>query len=264
MTTALATLSKQPITLTDTQAAVMAEMGREDERRAFQFLPPRLKLPSGGIEMFITADGETLKPGFDAIIAVSQMARGYWPTKSANGLPPLCSSPDGAVGWLNLPPDKEQVKAALSTTIRHAGLLNLEAGHAGPFNCERCALSGWGSAHDGSRGQACKSLRRLLLLVDGWTTPAVMTLPPTSCKVFDLYASSRSRTPGQAYFTVRTRFDLERKSNAGGIQYSVVKLVAAAPLTDEETVAVLSIRAQYAELVRSMEIEASEFADFEA
>ncbi|MCB0190219.1 MAG: hypothetical protein KDE31_38365, partial [Caldilineaceae bacterium] len=110
----------------------------------------------------------------------------------------------------------------------------------------------------------CKTLRRLLLLVDGWTTPAVMTLPPTSCKAWDLYASSRARTPGQAYFTVRTRFDLERKTNAGGTAYSVVKLTVGSSLTDEEAAAVLSIRAQYSELVRSLEIEAAEFADFEA
>lgn len=264
MTTALATLNKQEITLSDTQAAVMAEMGREEERRAFQFMPPRIKLPSGGLDVFVAADGETLKPGFEAIVAVSQMARAYWPTKNASSVPPLCSSPDGATGWLNMSAEKEQVKAAVNTVIRHPGLMNLDAGHAGPFECDRCPLSGWGSALDGGRGQACKTLRRLLLLVDGWTTPAVMTLPPTSCKVWDLYASSRARTPGQAYFTVRTRFELERKTNAGGTAYSVVKVTAAAPLNDEETSAILAIRAQYSELVRSMEIDASEYADFEA
>ncbi|MEZ4617735.1 MAG: hypothetical protein R2867_19795 [Caldilineaceae bacterium] len=212
----------------------------------------------------MAGDGDTIKPGFEAIVAVSQMARAYWPTKNASNVPPLCSSPDGAVGWLMLSAEKEQLKAAASVPIRHPGLLNLDAGHTGPFECDRCPLSGWGTALDGGRGQACKTLRRLLLLVDGWTTPAVMTLPPTSCKVWDLYASSRARTPGQAYFTVRTRFDLERKTNAGGTAYSVVKLSPTVGLTDEETAAVLAVRAQYAELVRSLDIEASEFADFEA
>ncbi|MFZ4659376.1 MAG: hypothetical protein ACOYNY_20340 [Caldilineaceae bacterium] len=263
MTNALITLNRQPVQLSDTQAAVMAEMQREDERRAFQYIPPRIKLPSGGLDVFITGDGDTLKPGFDAIIAVSQMARAYWPIKSANGLPPLCSSADSAVGWLAMSPDKEQVRAALSATGRHPGLMNLDADHTGPYACDRCPLSGWATAPDGGRGQACKALRRLVLLIDGWTTPAILTLPPTSCKAWDLYASSRARTPGQSYFTVRTRFDLERKSNAAGTQYSVVKLSVSAPLTEAETAAVLGIRAQYADLVRSMEIEPAEY-EFEA
>ena len=263
MSTALTTLNRQPAQLSETQAAVMAEMQREDERRAYQFMPPRIKLPSGGLDVFITGDGDTMKPGFDAIIAISQMARAYWPTKSANGLPPLCSSADSAVGWLAMGADKDQVRAALSATSRHPGLMNLDAGHAGPYACDRCPLSGWGTATDGGRGQACKALRRLVLLIDGWTTPSVMTLPPTSAKTWDLYASSRARTPGQSYFTVRTRFDLERKANAAGTQYSVVKLSMAAPLTDAETAAVLGIRAQYADLVRSMDIEPAEY-EFEA
>lgn len=260
--TSLMSLSRQPAQLTETQAAVLAEMQREDERRAYQFMPPRIRMPSGGVDTFII-DGDTMKPGFDAIIAISQMARAYWPSKAANGLPPLCASADSAVGWLNDSPDKEQLRAALSATSRHPGLSSLETGHAGPYACDRCPLSGWGSATDGGRGQACKALRRLVLLIDGWTTPAIMTLPPTSAKTWDLYASSRARTPGQSYFTVRTRFDLERKSNAAGIQYSVIKLSVAAPLTDAETAAVLGIRAQYADLVRSMEIEPAEY-EFEA
>lgn len=48
---------------------------------------PRIKLPSGGLDVFITGDGDTMRPGFDAIVAISQMARTYWPVKSANGLP---------------------------------------------------------------------------------------------------------------------------------------------------------------------------------
>ena len=263
MSTALATLNRHPMELSETQISVVAEMQREEERRAFQYMPPRIKLPSGALDVFITGDGDTLKPGFEAVIAVSQMSRAYWPIKSANGLPPLCSSSDSNVGWLAVTPDKEQVRAALSARTRHIGLMNLDAGHTGPYACDRCPLSGWGSALDGGRGQACKALRRLLLLIDGWTTPAVMTLPPTSCKVWDLYASSRARTPGQSYFTVRTRFDLERKSNATGTQYSVIKLSVASTLSDAETAAVLGIRAQYADLVRQMEIEPAEY-EFEA
>lgn len=45
MITALATLNKQPIQLTETQAAVIAEMQRDNECRAYQFMPPELNYP---------------------------------------------------------------------------------------------------------------------------------------------------------------------------------------------------------------------------
>lgn len=245
--------------LTEMQQAILAEATRLEEATAFHFEPTRITMPSGKLAVFSLSDGELLQPGFTAIIAVAQMKRSWWSTKEPSEQPPLCSSWDGLQGWLTERPDKEQLRIALMNRIKHHGLERLD-NYRGPFDCKACALSQWGSANDGNDdGQACKDLRQLLLLVDGWQTPAILTLPPTSGKPFDRYASARSRKPGESYFSVRTRFDLEPRSNGKGATYSVIKLSAAGALTDEQASNVLVIRAQYAELVRRLEVTAEDY-----
>ncbi len=246
--------------LSEVQQSILAEMKSEAERHAFEFSPTRIKLPAGGLMVFTTSDGDTLQP-FTGVIAVAQMARAYWPTKTSSGAPPLCSSPDSMQGWLADAPPQEQVQEALRQVAVHPGIAYAED-YKGPFECSTCALSAWGTGS--GRGQACKTLRRLLVLVEGWTAPAVLTLPPTSCKVFDTFASARASRGGRAYFSCKTRFELEKKTNGQGIAYSVIKLSAAGELTDQEQAAVLGIRARYAELVRTMEIEAAEYEEIPA
>ncbi len=119
-------------------------------------------------------------------------------------------------------------------------------------------MAQWGSGN--GRGQACKSLRRLIVLVEGWTMPAIMTLPPTSIKAFDTYASACARTRGGAYFTNWTRIELAQESNGAGIKFSVAKFNVEKPLSQAELAAVIDIRHQYAELVRSLNIVADDYA----
>ena len=239
---------------TEMQTAIMQERAAETERNAFDFIPQRIKMPSGGLQVFTLSDGDTMKP-FTGIIAVSQKSRAYWPDKETQGLPPLCSSPDGLDGWFADEPDADQVAAAARAYAPHTMIDSIHD-HKGPFSCARCPLSAWGSG-DG-RGQACKSLRRLLVLVDGWSMPALLTLPPTSVKVFDQYASGRA-SKGSAYFAVRTRFELEQKKTAQGITYSTVKLSYVEDLPDDLLGEVMAIRSQFADLVRSMDIVADEY-----
>lgn len=252
--TTLAPANGADLATTDMRDAILAERAADAERNAFDFMPQRIKMPSGGLQVFTLSDGDTMKP-FTGIIAVSQKSRAYWPDKETQGLPPMCSSPDGAAGWLNADADAGQLAAARRAFYPHLGLETI-TDHTGPFDCNRCPLSAWGSG-DG-RGQACKSLRRLLVLVDGWSMPALLTLPPTSVKVFDQYASGRA-SKGSAYFAVRTKFELEQKRNPAGVNFSVVKLSYVEDLNDETMGAVFAVREQFAELVRSMEISADEY-----
>lgn len=257
---ALAVLSGGSTALTPLQEAIMAEM--EQERNAFDYVPTRIKFPSGGMMAFSTNDNDIIKPPFTAIIAVAQKARAWWPDKDTQGLPPLCASPDGAYGLFNAG-DQEQIKAALHFPIRHPALSTLDADAAsGPHACATCALGQWGSS--GGRSVACKSLRRLVILVEGWTLPAIMTLPPTSVKVFDAYASARARERGQSYFTYWTKFDLDPATNSAGIKYGILKASVAKPLTEDETRAVIDIRRQYSDLVRSLGIDADDYATADA
>lgn len=258
MSNALTLLSNGKAELTPLQEAILAEM-EADAGNAYDYVPTRIKFPSGGLMAFPTNDGDIIKPPFTAIVAVAQKARAFWPGKETLGLPPLCSSPDGVHGMFNTE-DKEQVQAALHLPFQHPALSMLDPEAAkGPHVCAVCEMAQWGSGS--GRGQACKYLRRLVLVVEGWSMPAIITLPPTSVKVWDNYASARARERGQAYFTCWTKFDLDPATATGGSKYAVLKASVAKPLTDDETRAVIDIRRQYSDLVRSLGIDADDYAD---
>lgn len=252
MTNALTVLNGSTA-LTPLQETILAEQA--EETTAFDYIPTRIKFPSGGMMAFSTNDGDILKPPFSAIVAVSQKSRAWWPGKDTQGAPPLCTSPDGLIGYFNTT-DPEQAKVAAALPIRHPAL-SMMSGAEGPHACPTCPLAQWGSGE--GRGQSCKSLIRLILLVEGWSMPAIMTIPPTSVKLWNAYASARARVQSQAYFTTWTRFELENATNAAGIKYAVVKLSAVKPLTEAETMAVIDVRRQYAQLVRSMGISSEDY-----
>jgi hypothetical protein len=238
------------------QQMVLAEM-EIDNGGAYDYIPTRLKFPSGGMMAFSVDDTDTIKPPVKAIIAVSQKARAFWPAKDTAGQPPLCSSPDGAAGMFDTQSD--QVAAAAGLAFRHPALDTLDPEQAGgPWQCAMCAMAQWGSGN--GRGQACKSLRRLIVLVEGWTMPAIMTLPPTSIKAFDTYASACARTRGGAYFTNWTTITLKQETNPAGIKFSMAQFAVAAPLAQAELAAVIDIRHQYAQLIRELGIGGDDYA----
>lgn len=255
MSNALAVLSSNGTALTDLEQAVLAEM-EADKGGAYDYIPTRIKFPSGGMMAFSVDDTDTLKPPVTAIIAVAQKSKAFWPAKDTAGQPPLCSSPDGLMGYFD--PASEQVKAAASLSFRHPALDALDPEQAiGPWDCATCPLAQWGSGN--GRGKSCKDLRRLIVLVEGWTMPAIMTLPPTSLKAFDVYSSAQARTRGQSYFTAWTRIELAQETNPAGIKFSVAKFAVAKPLTPAELAAVIDVRHQYAELIRKLGIGGDDY-----
>jgi len=253
---ALAVLNSNGTALTELEQAVLAEIDA-DNGGAYDYIPTRIKFPSGGMMAFSVDDTDTLKPPVTAIIAVAQKSKAFWPAKDTAGQPPLCSSPDGLHGYFD--PASEQVKAAAGLAFRHPALDALDPEQAvGPWDCATCPLAQWGSGN--GRGKSCKDLRRLIVLVEGWTMPAIMTLPPTSLKAFDVYSSAQARTRGQSYFTAWTRIELAQETNPAGIKFSVAKFSVAKPLSAGELAAVIDVRHQYAELVRKMGIGGDDYA----
>ncbi len=249
MTTALTMLGRNKTELTPAEQAVLAEL--DQDHNAYDYVPTRIKFPSGGMMAFSIDDTDTLKPPVRAIVAVSQKSRAWWPDKDTQGKPPMCQSPDGVGGIFNSDAD---FTAALNFPIQHPGL---EPNSGSLFPCDKCPLAQWGSGM--GKGQACKALRRLIVLVDGWTMPAIMTLPPTSVKAFDQYASARARERGAAYFTAWTRIELTQNTNEAGIKYSVAKFTVDGPLSAAELTTVIGIRHQYADLVRNLGIEGDDY-----
>ncbi|MBX3050795.1 MAG: hypothetical protein KF753_04935 [Caldilineaceae bacterium] len=258
---ALATLSntKTAIELSDVDRMLMEEA--EQEEAAFDFIPPRLKIAPGGTNVFQTDEDDVLKT-FTGIILLSQKARAYWPGKGS-GQAPLCSSFDGSHGVFSTTPLDEQIADAMKARKVHPGVeltIHQDASWPDFFDCRSCPMAQWGSNHQGGnpRGQACKALRRLVVKLDDWDIPALLTLPPTSIKVWDAYATSLVKYRKQ-YFAVRTKVTLEGAKSASGDPYSIAAFQVAGDLTSDEKAAVLEVRRQYKSLIETLPMDADEY-----
>lgn len=246
--------------LTEIEQMVLDEMAQD--KAAFDLQPARIKIAPGGIGQFLLGD-ETVK-SFTAIVALSQKIRGYWPD-SGTGQAPLCSSPDGSRGIFNPEPSDDQFKAAASARTPHPGIVALTNNQplSETYACATCPMNQWGSEHQRrggqGKGRACKEMRRLLLFVDGRALPALMSLPPTSIKTWDAYCSAL-HAKRSAYFAVRTRFELDKATAAGGETYNVVKLSQAGAIDDKTLLAaVVEARSQFREFVSGAPIVADEY-----
>jgi hypothetical protein len=253
-------LQKNQVQLSDLERMIQEEAATDTS--AFDPVPTKLTIAPGGINVFATSDGETMKT-LPCIIVIAQKAKAYWPEKGS-GNPPLCSSRDGSNGVFNAEADAQQMQAALTSRTPHPAILLLDAGKPLPdsFPCSSCALAQWGSAHQGGvigKARACKSLNRMVLIVDGFTQPALLTLPPTSLRNFDAYASGLAQH-ASAYFAVRTKIALESKKSEAGDPYSVATFSKDSALTDQEQLrAVIALRTQFKALVAGMEIISDDY-----
>lgn len=241
--------------LSEIEAMIMAEEG--EDNNSFTLQPIRAKIAPGGIGQFLL--GEDTVKKFSAVVAISQVARGYWPSKESTGAPPICASSDGIRGKFNVDADETQLHDAAAARTPHPAINIMGGGKdvPGSFDCARCPLSQWGSAEQG-RGQACKSLRRLLVLPKGWSMPVILTLPPTSNRPWDEYATNR-KAAKSSYFAVETLFELDSAKSDGGQTYNFVKVSAAGPLDAETVSAVIAVRHEYRSLVGEMAVVGDDY-----
>ena len=88
-------------------------------------------------------------------------------------------------------------------------------------DCQQCPFSVFGSDPKGGRGQACKQVRQLFILLRNSKIPSVLQLPPTSlkaCRQFFLQLGNE----GIPYWAVVMKFGIQKKTNAANQPYSVV------------------------------------------
>lgn len=257
---ALTLLQKNELKLTELDRLIMDEAAIDDS--AYDPIPTRIKISPGGTNIFTTSDNEPLKT-FAAIAVISQKARAYWPDKGT-GQPPLCSSPDGSHGIVAGEVTDAHFRAAITARNPHPVIKLIEGDKPIPphFDCAACPMAQWNSVHQGGatgKGQACKALRRLVVLVDGWAQPALLTLPPTSIMPWDTYCSGLARKKN-AYFAVWTTFALESQKSGNGDPYSIVALTVKSDITEPDQIrAIKTIRDEYKSLVASMPINGNEY-----
>jgi hypothetical protein len=157
----------------------------------------RIKVPSGGGQYWMVATPEkpngTPVEDLSGVIVYQRLGRQYWSVsmeEGGGGTPPDCSSEDGVTG----------------------------SGNPGG-SCHDCPMAQWGSASKGGRGQACKSSRLLFVVSPDSFLPRVVVVPPTSLSAVKKYMT-RLASLGRPFWSVVTRFRLERATNAQNIAYS--------------------------------------------
>lgn len=176
-----------------------------------EFSLARIKMPSGGGEFYTipTPDGSEPVKTIDAIVIFQRTTRAYWPSRDMTGDAPQCSSKDGLVG------------------------------HGDPGgDCPSCPFAQWGSEPPrkpggaNGKGQACKQMRQLLLLLpDGGFLPYVFNLPPTSLKAWNDYAVRSLSSRGLMYHGVVTSIGISVVS--GENPYSTATFAVGGTLSDE-------------------------------
>ena len=154
----------------------------------------RVKIPTGGglTWQIPSADGFETSENLDGCVAWVRLRRALWLGQyNGQNAQPDCHSPDAKQG----------------------------VGDPGG-NCSCCPMSRRGSG-DGEYSQACRLITDVYLLQTDAILPIILSLPPGSYLPMQQYLTRLARV-GLPYYSVITRFSLERATSSLGIQYSRV------------------------------------------
>lgn len=195
-----------------------------------------IKIPSGGAPVWMvpteSEEPEAVKE-LHGVILDHYKCRAYWPEKFGGGnTPPECASLDGKTGYKY-------------------------------GKCADCKFSQWGS-DEGGRGQSCKSMHRIFLLMTGSDSifPMFISLPPTSAegKYPGSLATYMVNLGGKLkkFHEVRTKVKLIKDKNKDGIEYSKAQFFADGDLNEDEKKQIAALREVLRPAMRSKPFEESE------
>lgn len=201
----------------------------EYESDGFQLTPLRFSVEHR-TRNFASPDGQTMRT-IKGVIMKSQINRGYW---KAGNPKPVCTSADGIKG----------TDAAGNERV-----------------CARCPKNKYGTAkridENGQvvpgKGKACKEMRRLLVLPNGFELPIILSVPPSSLKRFDEYASSL-RMRKVPLIGVETTIRLE-EAQADGMSFARLAFEAGDPVPRERVEQLIAMRE---EILRHVDLAAVE------
>jgi len=219
-------------------------MLQEDLKRTMEGVIPRLPLINilhAGALSFKMPPDETGKEArvseFEGIIIDQHPCNAYWEQAfkdSGGGTPPTCSSLDGKRG--SLPRDEE--------------------GRFG--DCATCKLNKPGSGNDTEWGRACKNMKRLHILMDGYELPRRLTLPPTSIKPADNFFSGLLDRK-MPYTAFKVKFSLIEGKSSTGIAYSKIQLATIDQISIEKYLEIKAFLENHLASIRGQEILTEEY-----
>ncbi len=167
----------------------------------------RIKIPAGGAQSWeipgLSGDTKSVKE-FCGVIIFHKTGRVYWKEDfTGGGVPPNCSADNGATGQ----------------------------GEPGG-ECAICPFAAFGSDERG-RGQACKQVKQLFVMRNTGLLPILIALPPTSLKSARQYLL-RLASHSLPFYTVETRFSLQKAKSADGFDYSQAVLSLGEKLSESQ------------------------------
>lgn len=210
--------------------AVSTDLGTSlgEEMQGLNLTFDRIKVPSGGgLAYEVPSDNPDepdTKKEIKAVILYHHPVQSFYKEKySGQNDSPDCSSFDGISG---VEKDTGEVK-----------------------HCKECELNKFGSGENG--GKACKTKRRIFLLLEGSAIPVIFSLPTTSLNDFSKYILRLVGRNKKSYQVV-TKFTLKKEQNAGGITFSKVVLNTERDLTETELKSILPMTEQVKGLAQNM------------
>lgn len=252
MTNALATFSQSAAIELSEADKIFIEEGAQFDT-AFKYKATQLTVASSGVKAFTSADGEMIQAPLTGIVIGGITARGVW--REGNKVP-FCSSIGGKEGFVNPSFGDADFRHFADLRITHPAIPLIDANAQLPaFSCAACPLNQWGSSEKG-RGKACTEKRRLLIVVDGWSAPAILNLPVMSVGNWDSYCSSLRAKFGTPFYAVRTEFIVEKVENDKKQPYGVVSMKLKERITDPAMArAIIAAQKEFASVLQDVPME---------
>lgn len=195
-----------------------------------------VKIPSGGGLAFeIPGENEDTPTSVSELIGIvvdHHPVNSYWESEyNGSNNPPICSSFDGKIG------------------------INSNGERS---NCVSCPYNQFGSASKGSKGKACKNMRRIYILRSGQALPTVLTLPPSSLAAWQNYIGKKVVTKGKRPWMVLTKITLKKEKNENGITYSQAVFTRLADLSPAECAHIKPLAESFKVMTRSLAMQSTE------
>jgi len=192
----------------------LAENMAGEQFEAFDL--PRLTVPSGSSSVWADPfdEDETMKT-VEGIILFQRRGRSYWAMgldEGGGSTPPDCFSDDGKNGELRIVDTDSETQDPMGRTASPT--------HPGLYSCDDCPFSKWGSDKKG-RGQACKAMRVMFILMPGSFIPVMVTIPPSSLKAVQKFLLTLSGK-GIPYWRAVTTLGLEKSKNQDSIDFQKI------------------------------------------
>lgn len=177
-------------------------------------------MPIGGSTVWEvpTLEGSEASKEIRGVLIYERDCRSYWIDSEMNGQQPDCKS-DDAVNGYGVISDTDEMRER---------------------ECKPCPLSQWGSAGNGSKGQACTLKKILYILQPNTLLPMVVFIPPSSLGAINKWLTNLF-SYGKFFYGVELGLSLE-KVPGDGVQYSRVVPRVVRELTTKEAASIQSYR----------------------